>query len=603
MMSSPQLDKLRRRAGRLPENPGVYIMKNDRGRVIYVGKAKSLKSRVKSYFQKKDALDAKTAALVERISSVDYIATRNEVEALVLECTLIKEHRPRYNIQLKDDKRYPFIKLTTNETFPRLYIVRNVASDGAEYFGPYTDAGAVRRTLRLITSIFPLRNCPGRKFTERKRECLNFHINQCLAPCTGRVEESEYRELVNQVRLFLKGRNSELARSLQGRMQRLSEDKRYEDAAIVRDQLASIGKLTERQLAVSPGGKDEDVVALAREGNRSCGVVMKVRDGRILGTESFVIPADNEIGSTQVFDSFLELYYHSTTEIPPILVLQFEPSDKDLLERWLSDRTGRRVRLTVPRRGDKKKLVGLAYRNASLRILAETRPDSRSVAVLDELKKELDLPVTPFRIEAYDISNLQGNDAVGSMVTFVNAKTNKSGYRRFRIRNVDQIDDFAMIAEVIGRRFRRLAEEGAVRPDLVLIDGGKGQVSSARKVLLELGFDEIPVIGLAKKFEEIHRQGVRDPLKLPRRSAALKLLQRIRNEAHRFAIEYHRKLRSKGIEHSELDEIEGIGEKRKRLLIAHFGSLEALKAAEVEQIANVEGIGEKIARKIFDQLR
>jgi len=602
-MSSPQLDKLRRRAGRLPENPGVYIMKNDRGRVIYVGKAKSLKSRVKSYFQKKDALDAKTAALVERISSVDYIATRNEVEALVLECTLIKEHRPRYNIQLKDDKRYPFIKLTTNETFPRLYIVRNVASDGAEYFGPYTDAGAVRRTLRLITSIFPLRNCPGRKFTERKRECLNFHINQCLAPCTGRVEESEYRELVNQVRLFLKGRNSELARSLQGRMQRLSEDKRYEDAAIVRDQLASIGKLTERQLAVSPGGKDEDVVALAREGNRSCGVVMKVRDGRILGTESFVIPADNEIGSTQVFDSFLELYYHSTTEIPPILVLQFEPSDKDLLERWLSDRTGRRVRLTVPRRGDKKKLVGLAYRNASLRILAETRPDSRSVAVLDELKKELDLPVTPFRIEAYDISNLQGNDAVGSMVTFVNAKTNKSGYRRFRIRNVDQIDDFAMIAEVIGRRFRRLAEEGAVRPDLVLIDGGKGQVSSARKVLLELGFDEIPVIGLAKKFEEIHRQGVRDPLKLPRRSAALKLLQRIRNEAHRFAIEYHRKLRSKGIEHSELDEIEGIGEKRKRLLIAHFGSLEALKAAEVEQIANVEGIGEKIARKIFDQLR
>jgi excinuclease ABC subunit C len=602
-MSSPQLDKLRRRAGRLPENPGVYIMKNERGRVIYVGKAKSLKSRVKSYFQKKEALDTKTAALVDRISSIDYIATRNEVEALVLECTLIKEHRPRYNIQLKDDKRYPFIKLTINETFPRLYIVRNVASDGAEYFGPYTDAGAVRRTLRLIASIFPLRNCPGRKFTKRKRECLNFHIEQCLAPCTGRVEESDYRELVNQVRLFLKGRNSELARSLQDRMQRLSEDKRYEDAAVVRDQLASIGKLTERQLAVSPGGKDEDVVALAREGNRSCGVVMKVRDGRILGTESFVIPADKEIGSTQVFDSFLELYYHSTSEIPPVLVLQFEPSDKDLLERWLSDRTGRRVRLTVPRRGKKKKLVGLAYRNASLRILAEMRPDSRSVAVLDELKKELDLPVTPFRIEAYDISNLQGNDAVGSMVTFVNAKTNKSGYRRFRIRSVDQIDDFAMIAEVIGRRFRRLVEEGAARPDLVLIDGGKGQVSSAKKALSELGFDDIPVIGLAKKFEEIHREGVRDPLKLPRRSAALKLLQRIRNEAHRFAIEYHRKLRSKGIEHSELDEIEGIGEKRKRLLIAHFGSLEGLKSAEVKQIAEVEGIGEKIARKIFDQLR
>lgn len=602
-MSSTQSNKLKIDLKRIPDSPGVYLMKNGKGRIVYVGKAKKLSGRVRSYLQAGNSLDAKTRALMESVDEVDYIATGNEVEALVLECNLIKEYRPRYNIRLKDDKRYPFIKLTLNEEFPRLVMVRRIENDGAEYFGPYTDAGAVRRTLGLMSSILPLRRCKrGKMPAGKKRECLNFHIKRCLGPCTGRVEKREYDEIVRQVKLFLKGKNSELNIALRKRMKRLAGEKRYEEAAVVRNQIESLEKIAERQLAISPSGNDEDIVALAREGNKSCGVVMKIREGKILGSETFIVPSRADDEDKRIFTAFFELYYHSATDIPPRIFTQMELHHPDLLRLWLAEKTNRRVTVSVPRKGDKKKLVELASKNASLRVLSEIRSGSKSLALLIEAKKILGLPSTPKRIEAYDISNIQGTDAVGSMVTFENGNPLKSGYRHFKIRRVDGIDDFAMLEEVLRRRLEHLKEGRGKHPDLILVDGGIGQLSSARKAMEETGITGIQLIGLAKKHEEIHREGKRGVLVLPRRSGVLRLLQRIRDEAHRFAVEYHRKLRSKRLEASELDVIPGIGEKRKVLLLVEFGSLESIRKASVDEIASVPGIGRKVAGNIYERL-
>lgn len=587
----------------MPDSPGVYLIKDTRGSVIYVGKAKKLSSRVRSYVQKPESLDLKTRALVRAATSVDYIATENEVEALVLECTLIKEYRPRYNIKLKDDKKYPFIKITVNERFPRILLERRVENDGAEYFGPYTDVKALRRILRLIRSVFRLRDCGEHRFSAAKtRECLNFQIGQCSAPCTGRIDESEYCRVVDQVRLFLRGRNEELLSSLRERMLAFSGGKRYEEAAVVRDQLESLERIAQKQVAVKPGGKDEDVVALAREGNLSCGVVMKVREGRILGTETFFIPAAASEPREAVFDAFLELYYHSATDIPPRIYAQFKPTESALLEDWLSRKIGRRVKILTVRGREKRKLMELGRKNAALKILYRAGSPRAADSVLSEVKETLGLPVTPFRIEAFDISNIQGMEAVGSMVTFENGKPLKSGYRRFKVRDVRGADDFAMIAEVLGRRFRHLKEGRERRPDLVLVDGGKGQVSAARRAMGAAEVTGIPVVGLAKKHEEIFVEGRKKGLRLSRRNDCLCLLQRIRNEAHRFAVEYHRKLMSGRLEHSELDEIRGVGTKRKIILIMEFGSLERLREAELERIASVPGIGEKLAEEIYTHL-
>jgi excinuclease ABC subunit C len=577
-------------------------MKNGKGKVVYVGKAKNLSSRVKSYLQKDNALDSKTRVLMRTVDSIDYIATDSEVEALVLECSLIKEHRPRYNIKLKDDKRYPFIKLT-NERFPRLRLVRRVENDGADYFGPYTDVKAVRRTLRAMHKVFPLRDCIGKSFKNGKaRECLNFQIGRCLGPCTGRVSEQEYAEIVENVRLFLKGRNNELQVSLERRMRKLAGEKKYEEAAVVRDQIASFGRMAERQLAVAAGGDDEDVVALAREDGNACGVVMKIREGRILGSESFFIPVSRAAEDEKIFDAFLELYYHTATDIPPRIYVQTPVGEKELVQAWLRQKTGRKVVIVCPRRGDKKGLVELASKNASLKILSEISVPAKRHAILADLKQALGLRSTPFRIEAFDISNIQGSESVGAMVTFENGAPLKSGYRHFKIRDVHGIDDYAMLAEVIRRRVKHLKTGKATSPDLILIDGGKGQLSSVRKVLNESDLTGIAVIGLAKKHEEIHMETRSEALRLPKRSPALRFLQQVRDEAHRFAVEYHRKLRMKRTIRSELDGIEGIGEKRKLTLLVEFGSLDGLKRASVEDISSVPGIGDTIARRIYNEL-
>ncbi len=600
-MSREQEDKLKEKVRSLPDEPGVYLMKNGRGRILYVGKAKKLSGRVRSYFRKGETLDIKTQKLVSSIRDVDYIVTRNELEALVLEYNLIKEYRPKYNIRLKDDKRYPYIKLT-NERFPRLLLVRNVEKDGSEYFGPYTDVKAVRKILRLMKTVFTLRNCIGGRFVERERECLNFQIDRCPGPCTGRVDEETYGQIVNEARLYLRGRSEELRRSLEDRMARLSESRCYEEAARIRDQLGNLERMSQRQLAVSPGLGDRDVVALAREGDMACGVVMKIREDRLLGTESFLVPVSSTEVDSLVYDNFLKMYYHSATDVPKRILTQERLEERKLIEEWLTQKRGGKVELSRPVRGEQRRLVELARKNASLKIIADSRPDRRSKDILSELKEAVGLISTPFRIEVFDISNIQGAEAVGSMVTFKDAESLKSAYRHFKIKDVDGIDDFAMLAEVIKRRARHIREGRDRAPDLMVVDGGRGQVSAVRGALRESELSSIPVIGLAKREEEIYLEETPVPIRLPRSSKALKFLQRMRNEAHRFAIEYHRKLRSKRLEHSELDEIEGIGEKRKILLLHEFGSLEALRRASVEEMAEINGIGDSIAAKVYEHL-
>ena len=602
-MSRGQENKLKEKVRAVPDEPGVYLMKDVKGRVIYVGKAKRLSNRVRSYFQSEELLTAKTRILVSVISDIDYIATGNEVEALVLEYNLIKEYRPRYNIRLKDDKRYPFVKLTVNEPFPRIMVVRRVLNDGADYFGPYTDVKALRRTLRLLKAVFPLRNCSGEKFKPRNRECLNFHIDRCLGPCTGRVTEEVYSVLVRQVLLFLKGRNEELRASLEGGMRDLAGERCFEEAAKVRDQIDMLDRISQQQLAVSPGAGDKDIVALSREGNMACGVVMKIREDRLLGTEAFLLPVTDSDTDRTIFDSFLELYYHSATDIPPSIVTQDPVTERELIEEWLGQKRGGSVELTHPRRGEQRSLVELARKNASLKILSESQPGRRSTEVLEELKQKLGLASTPFRVEAFDISNIQGTEPVGSMVTFKDGKPLKSGYRHFKIRDVEGSNDYAMLEEVLIRRIRHIREGRDRAPDLIMVDGGRGQVTAARKALNEEEMASIPIIGLAKKQEEIYLESEPEPLRLSRSNIALKYLQRIRNEAHRFAIEYHRKLMRRRIVDSELDRIEGIGEMRKVALLVEFGSIEGLLGATTERIASVPGIGEKIAAKIYRHLQ
>jgi len=601
-LSRDSLEKIREKAKAIPFSPGVYFFKDARGKVIYVGKAARLRSRVRNYLQDPEGMDPKTRALMESADAVDYIVTGSEVEALVLEASLVREYRPRYNIRLKDDKRYPYLKLTVNEEFPRLLLVRRVEMDGAEYYGPYTDAGAVRKTMRLIKRIFPLRNCAGPEPPAGERECLNYQIGRCLAPCTGRTDEQAYGEVVEQVRMFLRGHNAKLVDGLRKKMSALSEHRRYEEASHVRDQIRALGRISERQHAVDPRGGDEDVLAVSREGERACGVVLRIREGRILGSESFVFRADVNDDIGVVYEEFLKQYYSKTGNFPGTILLQHGLAEADLISEWLEGLADTRIELRRPRRGHRRRLVELAEKNAASRLLTQDREDQRDLAVLGELKKALDLPVTPRLIEAYDISNIQGAGAAGSMVTFRDGKPLKSGYRHYRIRGVDGIDDYAMMKEVLGRRFGSIESGKSVKPDLILVDGGRGHVGTALSAMEEASISPVPVAGLAKRNEEVFLPGRSDPLVLPARSGALKLLQRIRNEAHRFAVEYHRDMRSRDIELSGIDRIPGVGKKRKIQLLVRFGSLDAIRSASVEEISSIEGIGEKTAERIYGHI-
>jgi excinuclease ABC subunit C len=613
---------------RLPTGPGVYLMRNAEGGVIYVGKAANLRNRVRSYFGSPLSMEAKTRALSEAIAEFDYVLTRTEQEALHFEAELVKRHQPFFNIRLKDDKHYPYLKVDLADPWPRVYITRRVERDGARYFGPYASAGSVRRTLDIVNKLFPWRSCTKTITGTDARPCLDYYINRCIAPCTAYCSKEEYDEVIRQVILFLEGRSEEVVRVLTGQMAAASERMEYEVAARLRDQLHAIERVTERQEVASTRPADEDVFGLARGDDDAAVRVLFVRGIKMVGADSFMLDGARGETDADVMASFVKQFYESATRVPRRVVVPVALPEQELIEGWLSERRGAAVNVLVPQRGEKRRLIEMAATNAreSLEVarvkwLADA---GKTRAALDELQEELELPNRPRRIECYDISNIQGTSSVGSMVVFIDGHPRPREYRRFRIKTVAGANDFASMAEVLRRRFGRARERlthesgntanggdgkranGGKRedesfvalPDLVIIDGGKGQLSAATDVMREMGVKEIPAVGLAKQHEEIYVQDVSEPVVLPRRSQALYLVQRLRDEAHRFAITYHRGVRAKVAMQSALDSIPGVGPKRKRALLKKFGSVRNIREASIDDIAATVGFTRGLAEAV-----
>lgn len=613
MMASPSTvpEKLRKQLAALPGKPGVYIMRNASGEVIYVGKAARLKDRVRSYFGSPRGLEPKTFALRQQIEDFEYIVTGNAGEALILEATLIKRHQPFFNIRLKDDKRYPYLKVDVQNPWPRVYITRRIEKDGARYFGPYASAGSVRETLDLVKKLFPWRSCTKEITGRDARPCLDYYIKRCIAPCTSYCTPEEYREVIDQVLLFLEGKSDDVMRRLREQMELASESLQFERAAMIRDQLKSIERTVERQMISTTREEDADIFGLHIDKDQACVQVFFVRGTHMIGRDNFVLEgASDEIPPT-VLSNFLLQYYEGAQYIPRLVCVPGDVEDRETLEELLTEKRGSRVEIRVPERGEKRRLVDLANDNARealdmLRVkwMADA---SRTEQALEQLQEELSLPTIPHRIECYDNSNIQGTSAVSSMVVFEDGKPAASQYRRFKVKTVEGADDFATMQEVLRRRFKRAAVEQDAEsadearwalPDLVIIDGGKGQLSAARQVMQELGVHAIPTVGLAKRFEELFIPDEGDPIVLPRGSEALFLVQRIRDEAHRFAITYHRQVRGKTAIKSALDTIPGIGPKRKKALLRKFGSVKGIREADVEEIAATVGFTRALAERV-----
>ena len=590
-------DIVREKLKLLPENPGVYIMKDAAGKIIYVGKAVVLKNRVRQYFQSSRNHTPKVRAMVAKIADFEFIMTGSEVEALILECNLIKKHRPRYNISLKDDKTYPYVKVTVHEEFPRVFITRRVVKDGARYFGPYTNATAVHESLRLLRRLFPLRTCR----TLQDRPCLEYHIKRCLAPCVGKISKEDYAVFIRAVLLFLEGRTEDVEKELTFRMKRAAEAYHFELAARLRDQLAAVKKIAEKQNIVTGAG-DQDAIGLARSALGACVQVFFIRSGKMVGREHFLLQGDEDESDAALLTAFLQQYYHQAAFLPHEVLLPCDVEETPLLEAWLSARKQARVHLVVPQRGTKHDLVAMAAGNAE-KFLAdeETRraqTDAQTTGAVEELGHLLGLKKAPNRMECFDISHIQGAETVASMVVFEGGRPKKSDYRRFKIRSTEgKPDDFLSMREVTQRRYGDLPEEEL--PDLIVIDGGKGQLSSALEIIRGAGHADVHVVGLAKQFELVFREGESDPVVLPRHSQALYLIERIRDEAHRFAITYHRKLRGKRNLVSILDHIVGIGPARRKALWSAFGSLAKIKGASVEELAAVSGMNRPAAEAVY----
>lgn len=585
----------------LPDKPGVYLMKNEDGRIIYVGKAINLKNRVRSYFQSSRNHSPKVRAMVEKIATFEYIITASEIEALILECNLIKRHRPRYNISLKDDKTYPYIKVTLAEPYPRVHITRRVMKDGGRYFGPYTNAGAVHETLRLLKKLFPIRSC---RRMDSPRPCLEYHIKRCLAPCTSKVSSEQYHQMIEDICLFLEGRSDQVVRSLESKMIEAAEDFRFEQAAKLRDQLVAVKKVQEKQNIVTGSG-DQDVIGMARVPNNVCMQVFFIRSGKMVGRDHYLLRGSESEEDNAILTAFVKQYYARAAFVPREVLLPFAPEEQELLTEWLSEKKESKVMLHVPQRGTKKDIVTMACDNARLVLDEEEKKrlpnEAEDEDVVEELRRYLGLVKPPYRMECFDISHTQGTETVASMVVFEGGRAKKSDYRKFRLRTVEgKPDDFRSMEEVVLRRYRGLVEP---LPDLIIIDGGKGQLSSALKIIRGVGLTDVPVVGLAKQFEYIFREGESDPVILPRHSKALYLVQQIRDEAHRFAITYHRKLRAKRNLASVLDHIVGIGPKRRQSLWKTFGSLDAMREASVEELAKADGMNHVSAQAVYDFFR
>lgn len=585
----------------LPEKPGVYIMKNAQGQIIYVGKAIILKNRVRQYFQSNKNHTPKVRAMVSHVADFEIIITHSEVEALILESNLIKKHRPRYNISLKDDKSYPYVKVTLQEEYPRVFLTHRVLKDGARYFGPYTNVTAVHESLKLLRRLFPLRTCKHLQ----DRPCLEYHINRCLAPCVGKVEKGDYDAMVRAVLLFLEGRTEEVEKELEYRMNKAAEAYHFEIAARLRDQLAAVRKVAEKQNIVTGAG-DQDAIGMARS---EVGVVVQVffiRAGKMIGREHFLLQGSEDESDEDILLAFLQQYYHRATFIPREILLPRElpENERTLLETWLAEKKrGGKIHISCPQRGTKHDIVEMAMGNAEKYLSDEAarikQANAQTMGAVEELGRYLGLKKAPYRMECFDISHMQGSETVASMVVFEGGLPKKSDYRRFKIQSTEgKPDDFLSMREVTMRRYGDLPEEDL--PDLIVIDGGKGQLSSALEIIRGAGHKDVPVVGLAKQFELVFTEGNPEPVVLPRHSQALYLIQRIRDEAHRFAITYHRKLRGKRNLVSILDNIVGIGPKRRQALWQHFGNLNKIKAAGVEELAAVPGMNRPSAEAVYN---
>ena len=627
--------QLQAQVAAMPAKPGVYTFRDANGRVIYIGKAANLKSRVRSYFGSPRSLEGKTRVLASRIMQLEYVTTHTEQDALHLEATLVKRHQPFFNVRLKDDKHYPYLKIDVDAPWPRVTITRRVAKDGARYFGPYASAKSVRTTLDLTKKLFPWRSCDKEITGSDPRPCLEYYIRRCIAPCTSFCTPDEYQEVIDQTMLFLDGKSETVVKQLKGAMGDAAEELNFERAAQLRDQITAVERVTETQLTADTAAAEIDVFGLAVDGDEAVVQVLFIRGQNMAGSDHFNLAGVKEESQGSVISSFLRQHYESGLHPPRLVLIPGEIDDLALLQDWLSEKRGARVEVRHPKRGDKRRLVAMATENAS-ETLAMSRvrwmaDRGRTDAALEELEEALSLPTPPKRIECYDISNTQGSNVVASMVVFIDGRPATSEYRRFRIKTVDTSEgpnDFASMAEVIQRRFKRLGEErraerakgfdvpddpstaktdeddqsesegwGAI-PDLVIVDGGKGQVSAAHDVMRNLAVDDIPLAGLAKREELLFQVDSSDPVRLDRRSQGLYLVQRIRDEAHRFAISYHRRLRARQTSQSTLDRIKGIGPRRKKALLRKFGSLQAIREADVTDLAATPGMTQRLAEQL-----
>ena len=598
---------LQNKLDNLPVSPGVYLFKNEKGKIIYVGKAKVLRSRVKSYFSGISDGRLHYEVLTAAIRDLEVIVTETEIEALILEANLIKRYRPRFNVFFRDDKFFPFLRVTV-EKFPQVFLTRKVIEDGSAYYGPFTEVKQVRRLIKNFKEVFQIRNCKLSITDESIRcekhdLCLDYHIKICGGPCLGLVDDEAYNGNVRKLVSMVKGEVSGVIKELRREMKTAAEELRFEEAAHLRDRLKAAEDFAARQTIIFPDRIDRDVFGLAREDDDACVAVMRVREGRVQGREHFFLKGAQSTLPEEVMAAFIKQFYLSSDFVPRELYCPVEPDDGQLLRQWLREKRGAAVDIVRPQRGRKVKLVSLAQANAEL-LLGEKRRETesrdRAPHSVKSLGNFLRMEHHPRKIEAFDISNISGSYPVASLVVFKDGRPLKSEYRRFNIKGVDGINDFAMMAEAVKRRYSRLLKEGGDLPDLILVDGGKGQLSSALKSMGELEINNQPVIGLAKRLEEIYKPDCAEPLNLPKTSSALKLLQRIRDEAHRFAITHHRQRRSKGGLGSTLDNIKGVGEVRKRLLIRHFGSIKRIAAASVEELASSEGIDIRTAESIHD---
>jgi excinuclease ABC subunit C len=613
----PLEETIKRRLQAVPESPGVYLFRDNRSQVIYVGKALRLRDRLRSYFNPGYAVTARVSELIRKANDFEFVTTANEVEALVLECNLIKNYRPRFNIRLKDDKNYLYLKLPVTEEYPRVHYSRRVQNDGALYFGPYTSAQSLRGTVKSIRQLLPFRTCSDEIFKQGK-VCLDFHIKRCPGPCEKRISSDDYMARINEVALFMEGRSDALVRKLKDKMEVAANRLDFENAARYRDQLQSIERIADRQKVLTHGRDDQDIVAYARNGNDVFVEVAYVRQGKMVGHDGHPLDGAGDVDEAELLRGFVLQYYSSATHVPRSVILPGPLEEPELISGWLGQKRNGPVTIEVPQRGRKRALVVQLAETATqelqqLRIQSDY-DRSRTEPMLAALAEALDLETPPKRIECYDISNIQGDSAVGAMVVFEDGRPRNDHYRHFRIKFAPGPNDFAMLQEVLRRRLERLEsaqrrEEAEVvgdrsftsRPDLILIDGGKGQLSAALEVLESAGYADIPTFALAKEREEIFAPGRVDPIVQERSSPGMFLVQRIRDEAHRFAITHHRKVRARKALTSPLDSIEGIGPARKRALLRHFGSVQAIREAPVDEIVKL-GVPERLAKRLKETL-